>query len=416
MSNAPAALDQSRLVRRLLRGRLVSTDAPASTARRTVARTAKTVAFLLVLIVLGPPALSRGRKAIQQLAQVNVALLLLGLALELSALLAYALLTRAALPRDAVRVRTLVRIQLATKALTNVVPGGSAAGSAMGYRLLTATGVSGADAGFALATAGLVSAIVLNVLLWLTLLVSIPFAGFNPIYVTVALVGVLLFGAFALVMVGLMRGQAQSERLLRAVARRVSFLDEDRMGELVNRLARRVDQLLGDRELLRRLAVWAVLNWLLDAAALWVFIRAFGASVRPDSLLVAFCAANIMAVIPLTPGGLGFFDVTLTGLLAFFGVGAAGGFGFSAYRVAQYLLPIPLGAIAYVTLRFGRWRIDREHELRGMRDEAAEVIESGESIYDWAERFGSRTQEQDREREPEQDQGRARGQGSDLAP
>ena len=274
----------------------------------------------------------------------------------------------------------------------------------MGYRLLTATGVSGADAGFALATAGLVSAIVLNVLLWLTLLVSIPFAGFNPIYVTVALVGVLLFGAFALVMVGLMRGQAQSERLLRAVARRVSFLDEDRMGELVRRLARRVDQLLGDRELLRRLAVWAVLNWLLDAAALWVFIRAFGASVRPDSLLVAFCAANIMAVIPLTPGGLGFFDVTLTGLLAFFGVGAAGGFGFSTYRVAQYLLPIPLGAIAYVTLRFGRWRIDREHELRGMRDEAAEVIESGESIYDWAERYGSRPQETEQ------------GQGSDLAP
>ena len=382
----------------------MSKDAPASTARRTVARTAKTVAFLLVLIVLGPPALSRGRKAIHQLSEVNVALLLLGLGLELSALLAYALLTRAALPRDAVRVRTLVRIQLATKALTNVVPGGSAAGSAMGYRLLTATGVSGADAGFALATAGLVSAIVLNVLLWLTLLVSIPFAGFNPIYVTVALVGVLLFGAFALVMVGLMRGQAQSERLLRAVARRVSFLDEDRMGELVRRLARRVDQLLGDRELLRRLAVWAVLNWLLDAAALWVFIRAFGASVRPDSLLVAFCAANIMAVIPLTPGGLGFFDVTLTGLLAFFGVGAAGGFGFSTYRVAQYLLPIPLGAIAYVTLRFGRWRIDREHELRGMRDEAAEVIESGESIYDWAERYGSRPQETER------------GQGSDLAP
>jgi len=408
MSNAPAAVDQPRFARRLLGAWLVSKDAPASTARRTVARTAKTVAFLLVLIVLGPPALSRGRKAIHQLSQVNVALLLFGLGLELSALLAYSLLTRAALPRDAVRVRTLVRIQLATKALTNVVPGGSAAGSAMGYRLLTATGVSGADAGFALATAGFVSAIVLNVLLWLTLLVSIPFAGFNPIYVTVALVGVLLFGAFALVLVGLMRGQAQSERLLRAVARRVSFLDEDRMGELVRRLGRRVDMLLSDRELLRRLAVWAVLNWLLDAAALWVFIRAFGASVRPDSLLVAFCAANIMAVIPLTPGGLGFFDVTLTGLLTFFGVGAAGGFGFSTYRVAQYLLPIPLGAIAYVTLRFGRWRIDREHELGAMRDEAAEVIESGESIYDWAERFGQRPQEQ--ELRPQREH------GSDIGP
>jgi putative heme transporter len=197
---------------------------------------------------------------------------------------------------------------------------------------------------------------------------------------------------FALVLLGLMRGQAQSEKVLRAVARRTRLLDENRMGELVNRLARRLNQLMRDRELLRRLIVWAALNWLLDAGALWVFIRAFGAAVRPDSLLVAFCAANIMAVIPLTPGGLGFFDVTLTGLLAFFGVGAAGGFGFSTYRVAQYFLPIPFGAIAYLTLRFGRWRVDREHLLGRMRDEAAEVVESGETVYDWAERYGLRSQ------------------------
>jgi uncharacterized protein (TIRG00374 family) len=388
MSFMPAAVDPARASSKRF-GKRAPRD--VSPARKTLSRTIKTVAFFLVLIVLGPPAIARGRAGIHQLAQVNVWLLLVGVVLELSALVAYSLMTRVALPQDAVPMQSLVRIQLATKALTNVVPGGSAAGSALGYRMLTAAGVTGSDAGFALATAGLGSAVMLNLLLWLTLLVSIPLAGWNPIYVTVALVGVFLFTLFAVVVYGLIRRQAQAERVLRRVGRSVKFLDEDRMGLLVHQLADRLEELLRRRELLARLALWAALNWLLDCTALWLFIRAFGASVRPDSLLVAFCTANIMAVIPLTPGGLGFFDVTLTGLLAFFGVGAAGGFGFSAYRVAQYLLPIPLGAAAYLTLRYGRWRIDRENVLGRLRDEAATMIESGETIYDWTERYGRGT-------------------------
>ena len=56
----------------------------------------------------------------------------------------------------------LFRIQLSTKALSSIVPGGSAAGSALAYRLMTLSGVNGPDAGFALATAGLGSAVVLN--------------------------------------------------------------------------------------------------------------------------------------------------------------------------------------------------------------------------------------------------------------
>ena len=61
------------------------------------------------------------------------------------------------------------RIQMSTKALSSIVPGGSAAGSALGYRLLTLSGVSGPDAGFALATAGLGSAVVLNLIFWIAL-------------------------------------------------------------------------------------------------------------------------------------------------------------------------------------------------------------------------------------------------------
>jgi putative heme transporter len=282
----------------------------------------------------------------------------------------------------------LLRIQLTTRAVTNVVPGGSAAGSAIGYRMLTLAGVRGADAGFGLVAAGMGSAVMLNVILWVTLFVSIPLAGFRPIYVTMALIGVFVIAAFALVVLALMKGQSQAERFVRAVARRVKFLDEDKMVKLVQRLAERLRELLDEPALLRKLAFWATLNWLLDAAALWVFMSAFGAHVRVDSLLVSFCVANVSTAIPLTPGGLGVLDATLVAMLALFGYGDVAGIAVPMYRLAQYWLPIPLGALAYVSLRAGPWRVDRERELRRLRVETDEAVRSGQTVFEWADRYG----------------------------
>ena len=354
-----------------------------------VRRSGAAIFTAFILFQFGLPQLAGVRNAVGKLRDVNPLLLVAGLSLEVLAFLAYALLTRATLRRSGVSIASLFRIQLATKAITNTVPGGSAAGSAMGYRLLTLAGVDRADAGFALATAGLGSAVVLNLILWACLVVSIPFNGIKPGYVTVALVGVFLFLAAAGVVFSLMRGQTAAERVIRVVVRHVPFLKEDRMAELVRRLALRLRELISDRELLRRLVKWAIVNWLIDAAALWVALRAFGHSVRPDTLLVAFCIANISAVIPLTPGGLGVFEAALTSVLVLFGVpGSVATLGVSAYRLAQFWLPIPLGGLAYLSLRVGRWRVDRDRKLGSLRQEAGAVVASGETVYDWAERIG----------------------------
>lgn len=370
-------------------------EAPAtarnrSPVRRRIGRTLRILLLVVALFYVLPPVLAGALDALPRLSEVNPLLLLAGLGLQFAALVAYTQLTAACLPRHSVHVPTLLRIQLATKAVTNTVPGGSAAGSAIGYRLLVLSGVRGADAGFALATAGLGSAVVLNLLLWIALLVSIPLSGVSPIYVTIALIGVFLLATFAAIVLGLIKGQRQAERAVRALARRVRFMNEDRMGQLVGRLADRVRELINDRELLRRVIVWAVLNWLLDAASLWVFLYAFGSTVRPDSLVVAFCVAMIAAAIPVTPGGLGVIELTLTSMLAFFAVGAAAAIAVPIYRIAAFWLPIPLGVVAYGTLRVGPWKIDRQRALARMRRETAEVVSSGESIYDWAERFGHR--------------------------
>lgn len=342
--------------------------------------------FALVTVVPGV------RKAAGELRTVSPVLIGLGFALEIAALYAYSLLTKAALG-DSGRLLSswrLFRIQMSTKALSSIVPGGSAAGSALGYRLMTLSGVPGPDAGFALATAGLGSAVVLNVIFWASLVVSIPIRGVNGGYATAAIAGVIIMGFAAMLVFGLLEGQGRAERILRWFARRMRF-DENRAAAGVKHVAGRLEDLAADRKLLTRVIGWAAANWLLDAMALWVFLRAFGVSTEIDALLVAFGLANVLAVIPITPGGLGVVDVTLTSALVGFGIPRANAvLGVAAWRLAQFFFPIVLGGFFYATLRVGPWSIQRRDRLVRLRDLAADEANNPERALDFAVRFGRR--------------------------
>jgi uncharacterized protein (TIRG00374 family) len=361
----------------------------SSVAFKRIWRSVKVLFFIFVLYYLVLPQIGGLRSAVDELGVVNPILLVIGVALEAGALAAYSFMTRAALPPGALPYNRLLRIQLATKAVSNMVPGGSAAGSAMGYRLLTTGGVRGPDAGFALATAGLGSAVVLNVILWIALLVSIPAAGFNPLYVTAAIVGVVIMGLFAAIVIGLIKGEEAAERALRSVARRVRWLDEERTGSVVNRLAKRLRELMSEPQLLRRVILWAVVNWLLDAASLWVFLRAFGATVRPDGLLVAFGLANVLAALPITPGGLGIVEGVLIPTLVGFGADrTSAALGVASYRLVQYWMTLPVGGVAYLSLRYGPWSITRARRLEKLRRIAAEAAAAAEKRLRFADHRG----------------------------
>jgi hypothetical protein len=87
--------------------------------------------------------------------------------------------------------------------------------------LLTNEGVSGSDAGLALAVQGIGSALVLNAVLWLALIVSILESGFNPIYATAAIVGVLLLAAFAGLVLLLTKGEERASVIIRNLLARL---------------------------------------------------------------------------------------------------------------------------------------------------------------------------------------------------
>jgi hypothetical protein len=77
--------------------------------------------------------------------------------------------------------------------------------------------------------------------------------------------------------------------------------------------------------------------------------------VSPIDLLVAYGLANILAVIPITPGGLGVVEFISISTLTGFGVaGGAATAGVLCWRLVNFWLPIPFGGIAYLSLRLGR--------------------------------------------------------------
>lgn len=81
-------------------------------------------------------------------------------------------------------------------------------------------------------------------------------------------------------------------------------------------------------------------------------VRATGAAPRPSLVLLVYAAAGIVALFPLTPGGLGIVEASLRGLLMLAGVHP----GYAvlatlAYRVASYWLPMLAGPVAYVLFR-----------------------------------------------------------------
>jgi uncharacterized protein (TIRG00374 family) len=325
------------------------------------------VLLLLVLVIeyLVVPELIGASRDLYRLGQVNPAWLAAGLVLEALSLFSYGLLTQALLPPGSHNpgLSRLFRIDLAAAAVAHVIPAGTLGSAGIGYRLFTAEGIKGNDAAVMMATKGLGSTVVLNVLLWLSLVVSIPLAGFHPIYVTVAVIGAVVLLAIAALTFGLTRGARRASRILHAVGDRIPGLSGDRLEQILLDTAATLTALARDRRTLVMSLTWASLNWLLDAASLWCFVAAFGHFVNPVELFAAYGIANVAGALPVTPAGLGVVDSITPLLLVSFGVTrSVATLGVLAWRLVNFWLPIPAGAAAYVSLK-----VPRGSGLKAMR-------------------------------------------------
>jgi uncharacterized protein (TIRG00374 family) len=279
-------------------------------------------------------------------------------ALEASSLATIWILQRICLRRPA--FRPVVLSQLAGNALAKIAPGGGAAGGALQYRMLTDAGLPPAAVGTGLTAANLLTFATLLALPALTVPAVVLGLPVERGLVQAALLGAALFAAVATVGGVLLA----SDRALMFVGRLAQSAHNrllPRRARLQGLAARLVHErnvalrTLGARG--REALLSAVLRWLLDYCALLLALAAVGAEPRPSLVLLAYTASQLLAMIPLTPGGLGFVEAGLTGLLALAGVSAGdAAVATLAYRLVSYWLPLPVGAVAAFLQRLSRRR------------------------------------------------------------
>lgn len=307
--------------------------------------------FLVVRFLL-VPSVPAAERALEVLSHVEPTLLALGVLLEALSLATYSVLTSVVLPREGRPAFSwLFRTDLSALSVAHVTPAGAATSNVVRVGLLHRGGVRVEEAVAAVAVQGFGSAATLQLILGVAALTGVLLGVAPGLYAGVAVaVLCVLMAELAVV-----RAVEHHPDGLPAAAERITRWSSSRWRARLQGWVRptmvRVVDLLSERRLLGRFAVWGSLNWCLDAAALWVFLAAFGVRPNPVALCVAYGVANVMAGVPIAPGGLGVVEAGVISVLT--GLGEPSGpvvLGVVAWRLLQFWLPIPVGAACYASL------------------------------------------------------------------
>jgi hypothetical protein len=240
--------------------------------------------------------------------------------------------------------------QLAGNAFSRIVPAGAAAGAAVQYRMLTESGIDGAQVGSGLTAASLIS----TAMLFALPLLSVPAAlAGQPTphgLAQAAWLGGIVFAIGFVVGWVLFRRESALRATGRVIQRVRNRLVRKKppMTTLPDTLARERRALLQtlDRGWWKALLL-ALGNWLFDYLALLAAIAATSVPLRPTLVLLAYAASMVLGMIPITPGGLGFVEAGLTGLLTLSGIPAGpAAVAVLTYRLVSFWLPLPAGAVA----------------------------------------------------------------------
>jgi uncharacterized protein (TIRG00374 family) len=245
--------------------------------------------------------------------------------------------------------------QLSGNAVGRILPGGGATATAFSTSMLHKAGVDTGEAATAFtASTGLQLATTLA----LPVLALPAIVGGAQVSHSLAVAAYLGLAVLAL-LVATASVAFSTDRPLELAGRTIQWL----LNATVRR-RRRVtgvaQELVADRNFIRTTlgerwkgAILAAAgNTGFDYLALLCALRAVGAAPMPSLVLLAYTAAELLALIPLTPGGLGFVEAGLVGTLSLAGVSGKDALAATLlYRLVSYWLPLPAGAGAYLLFR-----------------------------------------------------------------
>lgn len=297
------------------------------------------------------------RQEAESLRHANWALIGLAIALEAVSLGAYVLLYRHILRAMGSDVPSLVvgEVVMATFLVSHVVPGGSAAGTAVNVDTMRRRGVPPSTSGTAVLLTTLISDVVLGAIFVIGLVYSVTKRAVPVAYVAVAMAFVpLLAGAVVLCVVAASRPLLAESvgRWLGGVAHAFRrSVEPEEVGAAARRLSQRARKVLTPTALRTELLLAAV-NWSADIGVLYVFFRAVGHHQHLGAVVVAYSIGNLISVIPITPSGLLVEEAALVALSIPFGAPRQiAVLAVIGYRLVNFWLPLPFGAAAYVHLR-----------------------------------------------------------------
>jgi uncharacterized protein (TIRG00374 family) len=262
-----------------------------------------------------------------------------------------------------------MKVNQASTAIANTLPGGGALGIAVTYGMYSSYGFAKSQIALSILVSGIWNNFV-KLGMPILALAFVAFqgnAGTGPI--TASLVGVaVLVGAvvvFALVL--------RSEELARKVGDKLglvaSFVRRLFRKPAVNAMREAVARFRRDAiGLLRKRWAWLTLATVVSHVSLYLVLlltlRHVGVSnseVGWAEVLAAFAFVRLISALPITPGGLGVVELGLTAaLISAGGDSAEVAASVLVYRALTYLPPILLGAILYL-----RWR--QGAEARALR-------------------------------------------------
>jgi uncharacterized protein (TIRG00374 family) len=249
--------------------------------------------------------------------------------------------------------------QLVGNAVSSIVPGGGAAGGPLQYSYMVRGGEDPERVVSGLATTTLLSlttlfglaALCVPVMLWLgnidRRLQRAAWLG-SGVFVIMMVLGTLAFTRD-----GLLRVAARFVQWVLNAVGRVLHRDRSPRDDLPNRVIEQRDRIRG---VLGAKWPWALLavvsKWAFDYFALVAAVGATGVHVQTVPVLLAYVAASVLAMIPVTPGGLGFVEAGLAVTLVWAGVpGGNATVATLAYRLVSYWLPLVAGVAAAIVYK-----------------------------------------------------------------
>jgi hypothetical protein len=292
--------------------------------------------------------------------QIRWEWLLLAAVAELFSFLAMASLQRVMLVAGGIRAR-LDRVTLITFAgnsIQSALPIGAAFAGLYQFRQYELMGADEVLAGWAVIGTGAVSFSMLAALAGLGLAMAASTG--SAFDLVEAILGVVLLSALAVIA---WARRVQLYRLVHALV----VMSEKRLhkpeGQWSGPLGRGLERM---RTVAPTRTQWAqaleagAMVWLADCGCLAFSFIAVGAGVPWQGLLLAYCGGQLAVNLPITPGGLGVVEGSLTVALVAFGGGqAATVAAVLLYRMISFWLPIPVGGGCYLQLLRLRRRAER---------------------------------------------------------